>query len=64
VQWQVEESGLLLNWLESGGPLVTPPVRKGFGSRLLERLLVSDLGGAISLNYDPAGVKFSITAQM
>lgn len=64
VEWRVEDERLTLEWQERGGPVVSPPSRKGFGSRLLERLLVRDLGGENSLVYDPAGLKFSITAQL
>jgi len=64
VAWHTEEGNLHLDWQESGGPAVVTPTQKGFGSRLLERLLISDLGGAIRLDYDPSGLKFSITAQL
>jgi two-component sensor histidine kinase len=39
-------------------------VTKGFGSRLLERLLVRDLDGNISLDFDPGGLRFSIKAAL
>jgi two-component sensor histidine kinase len=65
LHWRVdEERRLHLDWQESGGPPVAEPSRKGFGSRLLERLLVSDLGAEIRLDYDPAGLKFAITAPL
>lgn len=47
---------LLLTWAESGGPVVAPPSRKGFGSRLIERSLSSELMGAAELDYRPEGV--------
>jgi PAS domain S-box-containing protein len=45
-----------LRWHESGGPPVTPPGRKGFGSRLIEGGLAQDLGGEVRLDYEPLGV--------
>ncbi len=45
-----------LRWQESGGPPVTPPGRKGFGSRLIERGLAQELSGEVRLDYEPAGV--------
>jgi two-component sensor histidine kinase len=45
-----------LQWRESGGPLVTPPTERGFGSRLLEGTLGRELHGAVSLDYAPAGM--------
>ena len=43
-------------WTEAGGPLVTPPVRKGFGSRLIEGGLAQELGGEVRLDYALSGV--------
>jgi PAS domain S-box-containing protein len=60
--WTRQGDSLLLDWREEGGPAVAAPSRKGFGSRLLERLLVSDLGGDIKIDYDPAGVRCRITS--
>jgi len=51
-------------WEESGGPPVLPPAQKGFGSRLLEDLLIRDLGGHTKLDYDAAGVRCRITAAL
>ena len=45
-----------LTWIESGGPPVVPPLRRGFGSRLIERSLAADLGGEAHLDYRPAGL--------
>lgn len=50
------DTRFLFEWREVGGPPVTPPQRKGFGSSLLERGLAGELGGQIILEYDPAGV--------
>jgi two-component sensor histidine kinase len=64
VEWGVEDGLLQLHWEESGGPLVSPPTHKGFGSQLLEALVTGDLGGDTKLNYDPSGVRCSITARL
>jgi two-component sensor histidine kinase len=39
-----------------------PPTRKGFGSRLVERLLAAELNGRSTISYDPTGVVCEIYA--
>jgi chemotaxis family two-component system sensor kinase Cph1 len=64
VQWFVQEGLLTLHWEERGGPAVTPPTRKSFGTKLLEDILIRDLGGSTELNYDPSGLRCIITAAL
>lgn len=52
----VPEPRMTLEWRESGGPPVKVPERSGFGSLLLNRLLASQLGGEVAIDYRPAGV--------
>jgi two-component sensor histidine kinase len=50
----------ILNWLETGGPVLAgKPSRRGFGSRLLEVLLPYELGrGAVmARHFDAAGLR-------
>ena len=60
IAWQVESvpqgDQMRLRWRESGGPPVTPPSHKGYGSRLIERGLAQELNGEVRLDYEPAGV--------
>ena len=55
---------LMLDWIELGGPTVSPPTRRGFGSKLIERGLASELDGAVRLRFDPGGVHCSIRARL
>ena len=43
-------------WREENGPLVTEPTRKGFGSKLINRVLAGDFNGAVSIEYPSSGV--------
>jgi PAS domain S-box-containing protein len=52
------------DWKESGGPPVSAPQRRGFGSRMIERSLASYFEGSASLRFDPAGVEFAIDSAM
>ncbi len=48
---------LRLRWAEAGGPPVAgPPARRGFGSRVLEGTVRDQLGGAVSLAWEPTGL--------
>jgi two-component sensor histidine kinase len=51
------ETFLDLQWEERGGPLVTPPTRRGFGTRLMERCVERDLDGEFDLVFAPEGVR-------
>jgi PAS domain S-box-containing protein len=64
VQWNVHDGTLHLDWDESDGPPVARPTHKGFGSRLLEELVIHDLGGETKLSYDESGVRCHITAKL
>jgi two-component sensor histidine kinase len=44
-----------LVWQESGGPKVCPPKQMGFGSHLIERAFVGQLGGS-ELIFSPEGL--------
>jgi PAS domain S-box-containing protein len=63
IDWQLLEGGRYrLTWREHGGPPVTPPQRRGFGSRLLERGLKQDLDGEIQVSFPVEGVVCVIEA--
>ena len=49
-------------WLERGGPRVTPPTRRGFGSRLIERATAAEFGGAVELDFAQDGVRWRLNA--
>jgi two-component sensor histidine kinase len=52
---------LRMIWRESGGPVVVAPIRRGFGSRLIERSARDQLGGEATVDFLPRGVVYSIT---
>jgi two-component sensor histidine kinase len=64
VTWSVEggPSGQLrLRWAEEGGPPVEgPPERRGFGTRVLDGTVRTQLGGVLSLTWPSSGVTCEI----
>ena len=55
---------LKFRWSEKGGPPVTPPTSIGFGTKLIERSLASDLGGSVKITFARTGVTCAITASL
>ncbi|WP_295209178.1 HWE histidine kinase domain-containing protein [uncultured Brevundimonas sp.] len=55
---------LKLSWREIGGPKITAPERRGFGSRLIERNIRHDLAGEIDLVYAPDGLIAELTVPL
>jgi two-component sensor histidine kinase len=53
-----------LVWRERGGPDVVPPLRRGFGTRMIERGLASELGGQVRIDFQPAGVVCTVDAPL
>ncbi len=57
IGWSREEDGVVqLVWRERGGPVVSPPTREGFGTKLMDRLARHELNGRLEREYRPAGL--------
>jgi two-component sensor histidine kinase len=53
-----------LVWSESGGPRVSHPTGRGFGSRLIERSLASELRGEVRFTFEPEGFRCEVSAPL
>ena len=59
--WFVAATGELeLRWIETGGPSVPPPSRRGFGSTLIETNARRQLKGELLMDWQPTGLRCSI----
>jgi len=56
------KGGFELTWTESGGPTVSPPARRGFGSTLLEQVTGRELNGDTKVDFRPSGVTVRLRA--
>jgi PAS domain S-box-containing protein len=60
VTWNAAAHGpgaVEIDWTESGGPDVSPPTRRGFGSRLVEKGLAREFDGQVDLVFAPLGLR-------
>ncbi len=64
VHWTYSDNLLELMWAESGGPEVSAPTRRGFGTRMIERLLASEFAGKVELSFAPQGVSCRVTGRL
>jgi two-component sensor histidine kinase len=63
VVWRVAPGGgFNLEWLETGGPMTSPPDRRGFGMTLIEDVVGRELGGRATVEYKRSGVTAMIHA--
>jgi len=68
VSWHIDPGDdrdrVVIAWSEDGGPPVTPPTRRGLGTRLLERVLSAELHGRTVLAYEPHGFRCRIEGDL
>ncbi len=65
VIWSVNQSDggedrLQISWIEQGGPEVTPPTSKGFGSVVLGAMARQGLNAEVDLDFDPGGLRWTL----
>ena len=71
IRWSVakaaDEPRLSIEWIETGGPQVRAPTRRGFGSGLIERAVAYELEAEVKRDFRPEGVRcrieFALTAR-
>jgi two-component sensor histidine kinase/PAS domain-containing protein len=61
VAWACATDGRLnLCWIERGGPPVTTPMRKGFGTNIVGRIIREQSKGEMRIDWKPAGLECEI----
>lgn len=62
IEWNRDEDGRVeFVWQEAGGPLVVPPERQGFGSRLIRHALPAECDPHIEIDFRPEGVVMQLS---
>jgi PAS domain S-box-containing protein len=64
LKWSQEANGRLnLRWIETGGPTVLPPTRRGFGGRIIEQM-IAQLKGDTRFDWRAEGLVCEITLRV
>ncbi len=65
IDWTLSpEQEFDLRWTETGGPAVDVPKKKGFGTRLIERMVAAHFNGKTELLFAPSGVVFTLNGRI
>ena len=56
VTWDLENDLLDIHWIETGGPRVSEPTTRGFGTRSLMASVENQLGGQARFDWRPEGL--------
>ena len=57
---QVNDTLAKIEWVESGGPPVSKPQRRGFGTDLIEKIVAHELRHPVDLEFQPEGVRCTL----
>jgi PAS domain S-box-containing protein len=68
IKWGIEKSlddaqakeQFHLRWIESGGPPVLKPSRKGFGTAVVQKMIQMSLSAQVQIKYDRKGVSWVV----
>jgi PAS domain S-box-containing protein len=66
IEWSLTDNGsaLLCEWNETEGPKVKPPLREGFGSVLLKRVLSQQIGADVKVTFEPDGFRLRMVVPL
>jgi two-component sensor histidine kinase len=61
IGWGTDGDTFTMTWTERGGPLVSAPRRRGFGTTVMEAMAERSLDGKVRLDYLLPGVTWHLT---
>jgi PAS domain S-box-containing protein len=61
ISWASDGDTFTMGWTESGGPAVSAPQRRGFGSIVMKEMVGRSVGGEVDLDYAPSGLSWRLT---
>jgi PAS domain S-box-containing protein len=63
VRWRNEGEVFQMSWTERGGPPVSAPRQRGFGTVVMDVMAERTVDGKVDLDYAPAGVTWRLTCR-
>lgn len=64
IGWRIADGQLAIDWRESGGPVVRPPTRTGFGTRMVARMIEGTFDARTTLDHAPEGFGWSMVCPL
>jgi two-component sensor histidine kinase len=61
VGWGTDSGIFTMSWTEQGGPAVSPPKERGFGTVVMKEMAERSVDGRVELDYAPSGVIWNLT---
>lgn len=63
ISWQLDEveDRFTMRWIETGGPTVKQPARRGFGSTVIERMIRASFNAHVTLDFQLTGLIWQFT---
>jgi PAS domain S-box-containing protein len=58
--YRTADGRLSLRWIEAGGPTVTPPTHRGFGTSIIENIIAGQLRGEVRFDWRDEGLTCEI----
>jgi PAS domain S-box-containing protein len=61
VAWRIVDDACTMSWIECGGPPVSAPKQRGFGTIVMQAMAERSVDGVVDLDYAPSGVTWRLT---
>jgi len=63
ISWELDSADdrFMMRWIETGGPAVKPPQRRGFGSTVIERMIRASFNAQVILDFQMTGLIWQFT---
>ncbi len=62
LSWRQSKDGLDLEWRETAGPPIQTPISNGYGTKVIIASVTQQLGGTVTFDWQPTGLRFSMSA--